>query len=215
MKSKRRLKPPREAAIDGEKAGEGPTGRLPVGPGHPLYPLFAVIALTGIMFGPIGRQVVDDMPEGDTHPYVPDHFWPYPIIAMAALATVGLLALVGQQVLQPTQSADPRAAEIPHPDWYFLSLFQLLKLGPELITSIVIPTVVVLGLFAWPLIDSQFGPRLARRLGWRSWPVPGRNVVTGTLWLAGLGVVGLLTIWALLGPGACIPWFYNGPVCAG
>jgi len=73
----------------------------------------------------------------------------------------------------------------------------------------------VLGLIAWPLIDASLGPRIARRLGWRSWPVPGKNVVTGTLWLLGLGTVALLTLWTLLGPGACIPWFFNGPVCGG
>ena len=213
MKAPGPLELPREA--DDGKADERSTGGTRVEPGHPLYPLFALIALTGIVFGPTGRQVVDDMPERDTHSYFPDHFWPYPILAMGALVTLGLLALIGQPVLQTTQSADPRTAEIPHPDWYFLFLFQLLKLGPQVITAIVIPTAAVLGLLAWPIIDSQLGPRLARRLGWRSWPVPGRNAITGTLWLAGLGAVGLLTLWALLGPGACIPWFYNGSVCAG
>jgi len=204
-----------KSQIDDDAAAAPPPSRLAIGPGHALYPLLVAVALIGILFGPVGRQVADDMPESKTHPYFPDHYWPYPILAMAALIALGLLALFGQPLLQTTQSADPRATVIPHPDWYFLSLFQLLKLGPALVTSIVIPTAVVLGLIAWPLIDASLGPRIARRLGWRSWPVPGKNVVTGTLWLLGLGTVALLTLWTLLGPGACIPWFFNGPVCGG
>ncbi|HYL30233.1 MAG TPA: hypothetical protein VEU27_09950 [Gemmatimonadales bacterium] len=191
------------------------TRSLPVGPRHVLYPLFALIALTAGLFGPLGPQAANEMPERDTHPWFPDHFWPYPILGMLAVVTLGVLAWVGRPVLEPTQSADPRALVPPHPDWYFLFLFQLLKLGPALITSIVIPAAAVVGLFAWPLLDSRIGPRLARRLGWRRWPVPGRNVFTGSLWVAGLIAIAVLTLWAMLPPGTCVPWPYNGPVCAG
>jgi len=188
---------------------------MPVRPGHVLYPLLVLVALTGIVFGRAGHQVAEDMPDGETHPYFPDHFWPYPILAAATLVLLGLLAFLGQPLLQPTQSADPRAAGVPHPDWYFLFLYQLLKLGPALITSIVIPAAVVLSLVGWPLIDAYLGRRLGQRLGWRIWPAPGRNIITGSLWLAGLGILAVLTLWVLLGPGTCIPWFFNGPVCGG
>ena len=73
----------------------------------------------------------------------------------------------------------------------------------------------MLGLLAWPLIDAYLGRRLAQRLGWRSWPVPGKNMLTGGLWLGGLTTLALLTLWVLLGPDTCIPWFFNGPVCGG
>ena len=204
-----------QSPVDDEPAAAPPSSRLAIGPDHVLYPLLVTVALVGILFGPVGSQLADDTPESKTHPYFPDHYWPYPILAMATLIALGLLAYLGQPLLQTTQSADPRAAVIPHPDWYFLSLFQLLKLGPALITSIVIPTAALLGVLVWPLIDASLGPRLARRLGWRSWPVPGKNAVTGTLWLIGLGAIAVLTLWTLLGPGACIPWFFNGPVCGG
>jgi len=52
-----------------------------------FYPMLALIALAGLLFGPIGRQIGDDMPEGKTHPYYPDHFWPYPLLAMGTLIT--------------------------------------------------------------------------------------------------------------------------------
>jgi quinol-cytochrome oxidoreductase complex cytochrome b subunit len=188
---------------------------LPVRPGHVLYPLLALYALVGLMFGPIGHQITDDMPESKTHPYFPDHFWPYSILAMTVLISLGLLAVVGQPLLQLGQAANPRAEIIPRPEWYFLSLFQFAKLGPALITTIIVPAAVVLGLLLWPLIDVGLGPRLARRLSWPSWAAPKRNVITGTIWIAGLAIIGLLTLWSALWPQLCIPWPYNGPVCGG
>jgi quinol-cytochrome oxidoreductase complex cytochrome b subunit len=180
-----------------------------------FYPMLALIALVGMFFGPVGRQIADDMPESKTHPYYPDHFWPYPLLAMATLVTVGLLAVVGQPLLHLGQAADPRAAVIPKPEWYFLALFQFAKLGPGLITKMVVPGVLVLGLLLWPLLDHWLGPWLAHRLGWPSWPAPKRNVITATVWFGGLAIVGLLTFWSAFAPELCIPWPYYGPVCGG
>jgi quinol-cytochrome oxidoreductase complex cytochrome b subunit len=156
-----------------------------------------------------------DMPEDQTHPYFPDHFWPYPILAMVVLITLGLLAFYAQPLLNQAQAADPRAGIIPRPEWYFLALFLFAKFGPALVTTILVPTVLVLGLIFWPILDARVGPSIARRLGWRSWPAPKRNVITGTLWIAGLTIVGLLTLWAVFVPQLCLPWLYNGPVCGG
>lgn len=191
------------------------SGRGPITSKHVLYPMLALYALAGLLLGPIGHGAAEDTPESKTHPYFPDHFWPYPILAMVVLITLGLLAVIGQPVLQPGQPADPRAVAIPRPEWYFLALFQFAKLGPALLTTILVPTALVLGLLFWPLLDSALGPKLARRFGWRSWPVPRRNAVTGAIWIAGLSVVGLLTLWAVFAPQLCIPWPYNGPICAG
>ena len=119
-------------------------------------------------------------------------------MTIAIVAILGALAWFGP--LQSGPAADPRAVFIPRPDWYFLFLFQLLKLGPPLVTSILIPLGAVAVLLVWPLLDAGFGPALARRIGWRTWPAPGRNVITGTLWLAGLAALAGLTVWALLTP---------------
>jgi quinol-cytochrome oxidoreductase complex cytochrome b subunit len=189
--------------------------RLPISRRHPLYPLLALYALVPLLFGPVGRQMSDDMPESKTHPYFPDHVWPYPVLAMVALIALGLLAFVGQPLLQPGQPADPRAASIPRPEWYFLALFQFAKLGPALITKMLVPALMVVGLIFWPLLDSWLGPRTARRLGWHSWPVPKRNAITGTIWIAVLSIIALLTLWSAFLPDLCIPWLPNGPVCGG
>jgi quinol-cytochrome oxidoreductase complex cytochrome b subunit len=172
-------------------------------------------ALVGLLFGPVGRGIGDDMPKSKTHPYFPDHVWPYPVLATVVLITLGLLAFVAQPVLQPGAPADPRAAIVPRPEWYFLALFQFAKLGPALVTKMLIPVLIAAGLIFWPLLDSWLGPPIARRVGWRSWPLPKRNVITGTIWIAALSIVGLLTLWSAFAPDLCIPWPLNGPVCGG
>ena len=186
--------------------------RLPIGPDHILYPVLIGLALFPILMGDAGHHLADDMPDDETHPFFPDHFWPYPIIAVIMLIAVGLLSAYVQKNLQLEASADPRAVTIPRPDWYFLFLFQFLKLGPELIMSLVIPPIVVVGLIIWPWLDALIGPRVAHRLRWTTWPVPGRNVITGTAWILFLGAIVGLTLWALAGPQFCLPYF-TGPVC--
>jgi quinol-cytochrome oxidoreductase complex cytochrome b subunit len=187
--------------------------RVPIGPDHILYPVVVVLALFPILMGAAGHHLADDMPDDDTHPFFPDHFWPYPIIAVVMLVAVGLLSAFVQKNLQLEPSADPRAATIPRPDWYFLFLFQFIKLGPELIMAVVIPTVVFIAVLVWPFIDVIAGPRVAKRLGWKSWPVPGRNIITGTGWVLFLALIALLTLWALAGTQFCVPWIVNSPVC--
>jgi quinol-cytochrome oxidoreductase complex cytochrome b subunit len=186
--------------------------RLPIGPDSILYPIVVGLALFPMLLGDAGHHMADDMPDDETHPFFPDHFWPYPVIAVMMLIAVGLLAAFVQKNLQLEPTADPRAVSIPRPDWYFLFLFQFIKLGPELLMAVIIPTGAVIVLLAWPLIDSIFGPKMAKRLGWKRWPVPGRNIYTGTAWVIALGLIAWLEFWALAGPGFCLPWF-TGQVC--
>jgi quinol-cytochrome oxidoreductase complex cytochrome b subunit len=187
--------------------------RLPIGPDHILYPVAVGLALFPILMGDAGHHLADDMPDDETHPFFPDHFWPYPIIAVLMLVVVGLLSAFVQKNLQLEASADPRAVTIPRPDWYFLFLFQFLKLGNEFIFSIGIGTVVIILLIIFPFLDSILGPRVAKRLGWKRWPVPGRNIITGSVFVGALVIIALLELWALAGPDFCLPWFVNSPVC--
>jgi len=174
--------------------------RMPIGPDHILYPVLIGLALFPILLGRQGRHLAEDLPQEDTHPFFPDHFWPYPVIMVALLVGVGLLSGLVQQNMQLEQAADPRAVVLPRPDWYFLFLFQFLKLyGNEFIMAIIIPGGVTTALVLWPFLDGAIGRRLATRLGWVNWPVPGRNVITGTGWILFLGFIVLLTFWALSG----------------
>jgi quinol-cytochrome oxidoreductase complex cytochrome b subunit len=186
--------------------------RLPIGPDHILYPLLIGIALFPILMGSAGHHLADDMPDDETHPFFPDHFWPYPVIIIFIMLGLGLMAAFVQKNLQLEQSADPRAVTIPRPDWYFLFLFQFIKLGNELVFSIIIPTIAFIWFLVWPFIDGIAGPRVAKRLGWKRWPVPGRNIYTGTGFVVFLAIIALLEAWALAGPSFCLPWL-TGPVC--
>src|SRR5260370_2219006 len=102
-----------------------------MGPDHILYPVVVGLALFPILMGDAGHHLADDMPDDDTHPFFPDHFWPYPIIAVLILVVVGLLAFYEQKNLQLETSPDPRTVTIPRPDWYFLFLFHVLNLPPH------------------------------------------------------------------------------------
>ena len=173
--------------------------RMPIGPDHILYPVLIGLAAFPILMGRQGHHVAEDMPEDKTHPFFPDHFWPYPIIMVLLLVTVGLMAAFVQQNMQLEQPADPRAVVLPRPDWYFLWLFQMLKLGNEFFFTFIVPPGIIIGLLLWPFIDGAIGRRIASRLRWANWPVPGRNVITGTAWILFLGFVVMLTFWALSG----------------
>ena len=191
--------PLREEHGEGGHVLEPEHKRLPVGVDHPLYPILIGLALFPILMGSTGKHLADDLPDEETHPFFPDHFWPYPIIMVLMVVTVGLLAAFVQKNMALEQSANPRTVVIPRPDWYFLFLFQFLKLGPEFIMSLVIPPLVAIGLLLWPFIDRVLALRLARPLRWRVWPKPGKNAITGTAWVVFLGFIGFLTFWAIAG----------------
>lgn len=188
--------------VDGHGAGhalEPEDKRAPIGPDHILYPILVSLAAFPMLLGSAGPHVADELPEDETHPFFPDHFWPYPVLMVMMLIGVGLLSAFVQQNVQLEQPADPRATGVlPRPDWYFLWLFQSLKLANEFVMAYIVPAIIVIGLLLWPFID-KFGSRLAPRLNWATWPVPGRNVITGTGWVIFLGLIVLLTFWALAG----------------
>src|SRR5258708_36147844 len=79
--------------------------------------------------------------------------------------------------------------------------------------SVVVVTIAMGVLILWPFIDAIAGPRTAKRLGWKTWPVPRRNIITGTLWIAALGFILALEQCALAGPDFCLPWPLTGQRC--
>ncbi|MGE0594432.1 MAG: cytochrome b N-terminal domain-containing protein [Vicinamibacterales bacterium] len=89
-------------------------------------------------------------------------FFPYHVlkdtIGMAVVFAV-LLTFVFSIRVPLDAIADPSdASYIPRPEWYFLSLFQLLKYFPgplEPVATMVIPGVVVGGLLMLPFLDSS------------------------------------------------------------
>jgi ubiquinol-cytochrome c reductase cytochrome b subunit len=87
------------------------------------------------------------------------------VAIFAAFAILFTLALVARVPLE--QLADPTdTAYIPRPEWYFLFLFQTLKLfsGPlEVVGSVVLPGLAVLTLILVPFIDRGTMVKVTRR----------------------------------------------------
>ncbi len=88
-------------------------------------------------------------------------FWPEQLFmdSVFSAAVFGILAflVVSEGGANLDAPADPSSSDYPaRPEWYFLSLFQMLKLFPgdrEIIGTIVIPTAIVAVMLLIPLFD--------------------------------------------------------------
>jgi ubiquinol-cytochrome c reductase cytochrome b subunit len=100
-------------------------------------------------------------------------------VAFAILFTLAIAAKVPLERL-----ADPTdTSYIPRPEWYFLFLFQTLKVfeGPlEVVGTVILPTLAILALILTPFIDRGKIVRVTRR-----------TTAFGIVVLAGLGWCGL------------------------
>ncbi len=122
-------------------------------------------------------------------------FFPWHVMKDTVMMAAVFALLVTFAIMFPAhldEVANPAdAGYIPRPEWYFLSLFQLLKYFPgplEPVATLVIPGLIVGALFALPFLDR--GPE---RHPWRG----GRRVVTIGM-LALIGGIGHLTVLGLL-----------------
>jgi len=120
-------------------------------------------------------------------------FFPYAVFRDAVVALLLLALLIGLAyfVGAPLEArADPSdSSYTPRPEWYFLFLFQLLKYFPgnlEVIGVFVLPTVVVVALFALPLLD-----RSPRR-HFLSRPLVSATALAGTVGVLGLTALAMI-----------------------
>jgi ubiquinol-cytochrome c reductase cytochrome b subunit len=83
-------------------------------------------------------------------------------VAFIILYTLALVARVPlEQLADPTDTA-----YVPRPEWYFLFLFQILKLFPgplEVLGSVVLPTLAILALVLMPFLDRGRLVKVSRR----------------------------------------------------
>ncbi len=116
------------------------------------------------------RHGITPPPNADRRPTA--RFWPEQLFldTLFSVAVVGVviflvLAEGGANLDAP---ADPASSDYPaRPEWYFLSLFQMLKLFPgnrEIIGTIVIPTALVVVMFVLPFIDRILPRKIAHFL---------------------------------------------------
>src|SRR4029077_3079235 len=89
-------------------------------------------------------------------------------IASVAVFGVMLYLVLSEHGANLDAPADPSSANYPaRPEWYFLSLFQMLKLFPgnrEVIGTIVIPTAIMVVMLLIPLFDRILPGKLAHFL---------------------------------------------------
>ncbi|MEJ5250764.1 MAG: cytochrome bc complex cytochrome b subunit [Chthonomonadetes bacterium] len=122
----------------------------------------------------------------------PQPFYPYQLFRDAVVVMVGVGALVTcallfKPALYPV--ADPSGTNFtPRPEWYFLGLYELLKLMPpklEILGTVVIPGLVALGMILLPWLDRSPSRHPARRM----WVIEAGLIVIfliGTLTLKGI-----------------------------
>lgn len=117
-------------------------------------------------------------------PFFPDHVRTELLVVVGILIVAGVIG--GWALLSPVGLEAPaNPMDTPahvKPEWYFLSLYQLLKFVPKT-AGAVLPVLAVLVLALWPFIDRKPGNSRKARL-WRIWAV-------------GIGLVLLIamTIW--------------------
>jgi ubiquinol-cytochrome c reductase cytochrome b subunit len=99
-----------------------------------------------------------------------ERFWPDVIgkDALASLIVVLVIVLLAANLGAPLESpADPTdTAYVPRPEWYFLPLYQLLRLVPgsfESVVAVGVPTALIVAMLALPFIDRSSRRNLLRR----------------------------------------------------
>ncbi len=136
-------------------------------------------------------------------------FWPDIVgkdglVSLGVVSAIVLLALAFGAPLEPP--ADPTdTVYVPRPEWYFLPIFQLLKLVPGSMESLVavgVPTALLIVLLALPFLDRRSGRNLLHR------PV----AATGLVFL--LGSSGLLLGMAVREAGPKVPPEAGRPLTA-
>jgi len=106
----------------------------------------------------VRKHGVAPAPDDEARPpkkFFPEQVFRDTVAIFIAFVTLFVMAVVVRVPLE--QLADPTdTTYIPRPEWYFLFLFQTLKLfsGPlEIVGSVVLPTLAILGLILVPFVD--------------------------------------------------------------
>ena len=141
----------------------------------------ALIVLVGAHLLIFRRQGPAGPVPDDRHRLPPGRFWPDQLFMDGAVSFILFLIIVLLARFMPPYldaKADPTVSNFtPYPAWYFLSLFGLLALVPpnvhlgpltistELFATIVVPTIVGLGVLLLPWLDRSPSRSFGSRAG--------------------------------------------------
>lgn len=133
-----------------------------------LPPATLALILLHVML--VRRHGVAPVPGDEVKPrkaFYPEQVFKDTLAIFGYFVVLYALAIMVRVPLE--RMADPTdTTYIPRPDWYFLFLFQLLKLFPgplEIVGSVVLPTLAILALLAAPFIDRTGLVAVRRRVG--------------------------------------------------
>lgn len=151
----------------------------------------ALIGLMGIHLYLVRRHHIAGpvLPRrGKPVPFYPDQLFKDAVVQLVGVGFLVYLALAFKPALEAV--ANPTQVEFaPRPEWYFLGLYELLKIMPsgwELVATFVVPTGVTLGMIFLPWLDRSDSRHPARR----QWVI-----------VTGIGIIlmiGLLTLKGIL-----------------
>lgn len=151
----------------------------------------ALMALLGLHLYLVRRHHIAGpvVPQkGVAQPFFPNQLFKDAIVVLAGLGIVFALALAFPPNLEGM--ADPAGTDFaPRPEWYFLGLYELLKIMPsgwEVVATLVIPGLITIGMFGLPWLDRSTSRHPAKR-GW--------IMVAGT---AVILLIGLMTLKGIL-----------------
>ncbi|MGN6380819.1 MAG: c-type cytochrome [Gaiellales bacterium] len=128
-------------------------------------------------------EIAESKKEG--HPFFPYAMFHDTVVNLLIVLLIVVMAVIWHETAGPINAAHPTGqygwlgelyqtkanpavqATEPRPDWYFLFLFELLRIFKTpwqlIFATIIIPTIMMVLLIAWPFLDRGRDRRLSRR----------------------------------------------------
>ena len=102
----------------------------------------------------IARDPLSDRKEERTIPFYPEQMFRDSTASLVALVLLLVVAVLFPPGLEVGVDLSDTAYD-PRPEWYFLAHYELLRVvpGPPALATVILPTLIVLTLFALPLLD--------------------------------------------------------------
>jgi len=174
--------------LAGVMRGGSTLGALTLGRWYAVHVFLLPLALVALVLSHLALMRLHNVSGPITpDPGEPRPFYPFHVIKETIATAVVFAALLTLAIAIPAPLdavADPSdATYVPRPEWYFLSLFQMLKYFPgplEPVATLVIPGLVVGGLLLLPWLDRTEERHPAKR-----------PLVMGGFAVLGIGIVGL------------------------